>query len=101
MPMGLLSTANSLHSIGRGCGSRVPSMLATLAAALAAPLSGSMRTIGTIGGILSTRQDLIGRDDDLEYDQHDDNEFQAQRTFGIDYVGKHFCRFGDHCELAG
>ena len=43
--------------------------------------------------------DLIECDDDLERDQHHDNQFEAQRSAGVDDVGEGVGGFGHHGEL--
>ena len=42
---------------------------------------------------------LIECDDDLECDQHNDDDFEAQRSARVDDIGKCVGRFRDHGEL--
>src|ERR1700758_2405448 len=51
--------------------------------------------------VASIRIDLIEHADDLERDQHDDNEFEAQRSAGVDDVGERVGGFRDHGQFWG
>ena len=44
--------------------------------------------------------DLIEGDDDLKCDQHDDNEFEAERPAGVDEIGEGIGGFRHHGEFA-
>jgi len=44
--------------------------------------------------------DLIEGDDHLERDQHDDDDFEAQRAARVDDIGKRVGRFRDHGKLS-
>src|SRR5438045_9311918 len=47
-----------------------------------------------------TNKYLIGRDDDFEQDQHNDDDIEAERALGADDIGERLRGFRDHRELA-
>jgi len=62
--------------------------------------SGADKAAGGLIRCLSSREDLIGGDDQLQQDQQHDDHFEPQRALGVDHVGERVGGFADHRELA-